>query len=99
MYVVDNDFPNTLEELFKDKSFSIHHQNGQRLLIKIHKTLQNVPKNFMVIPIIFGDVKNNHNSNLRPRAELRIPSINIELKRTNSLRYHRYIYEIIYHTK
>ena len=83
--IVYTDFQSTFEELFlKGKFFRIHHQNIQRFLIEIHKALHNIPTN------IYGDqfIGNNHNLNFRDRLELKIPSINSELKGKHSLRYH-----------
>ena len=84
LYIDYNDLQSTFEEfLLKNESFSIHHQNIQRLLTEIHKTLHDIPTN------IYGDlfVRNNHSFNLRSRPEIKIPSINNNLKGENSLRY------------
>ena len=48
---VDFDLQSTFEEhIVKDESFSIHHQNIQRLLTEIHKTWRDIPTN------IYGDI-------------------------------------------
>ena len=52
--------------MIKDKSFTIHYQNIQSLIIKIYKVINNLPaenlSNFFV--------RNNHNYNLCSESEL-----------------------------
>ena len=84
MCIVYNDLQSIFEKhLLRNKSFSIHHQNIQRLLTEIHKVLQNIPAN------TYGNLctRNSHNLNLRFRSEHKIPAIKSELKGKNSLRY------------
>ena len=77
-----NDSQSTFEEIFKDTSLSIHHQNIQRPLIEIHK--HDIPTN------IYGDqfIRNNRDLNMRSRLQPKIPSINSELKGKKVLLYH-----------
>ena len=66
-----------------DKSFCIHHQNIQRLLIEIYKALHDISRNSL--KELF--VKRESTISLRSKPELVIPSINSVLKGKNSLRY------------
>ena len=66
-----------------DKSFCIHHQNIQRLLIEIYKALHDISRNSL--KELF--VKRESTISLRSKPERVIPSINSVLKGKNSLRY------------
>ena len=81
--VYDDDVSTFYQLLAMDKSFCIHHQNIQRLLIKIYKTLHDISGNSS--KELFG--KRESTINLRSKPELVIPSLNSVLKGKNSLRY------------
>ena len=66
-----------------DKSFCIHHQNIQRLLIEIYKALHDISGNSL--KELF--VKRESTISLWSKTELVIPSVNSVLKGKNSLRY------------
>ena len=69
--------------LTMDKSFCIHHQNVQKLLIEIYKAIHDVSGNSL--KELF--VKRESTISLRSNPELVIPSVNTVLKGKNSLRY------------
>ena len=66
-----------------DKSFSINHQNIQRPLIEIYKTLHDISENSLKELL----VKRESTISLRSKPELVIPSVNSILKVKNSIRY------------
>ena len=66
-----------------DKSFGIHHQSIQRLLIEIYNALHDTSGNNL--KELF--VKRESTISLRSKAELVIPSVNSILKGKNPLRY------------
>ena len=66
-----------------DKSFGIHHQSIQRLLIEIYNALHDTSGNNL--KELF--VKRESTISLRSKAELVIPSVNSILKGKKSLRY------------
>ena len=66
-----------------DKSFCIHHQNIQRLLIEIYKTLHDTSGK--ILKKLF--VKRESTISLRSKPELVIASLNSILNGKNSLRY------------
>ena len=75
--LVYNDFQSTFEELLDiDKSFSIHHQNIQTLVIEIYKFLHALSnsnfKDFFVLK--------NNNYSMRTKYELAVPLVNTVLK-------------------
>ena len=69
--------------LAMDKSFCVHCQKIQRLLIEIYKALDDIFGNSL--KELF--VKRESTINLRSKPELVIPSVNSVLKGKNSLRY------------
>ena len=82
--LVYDDGVSTFDQLLVvDKSFCIHHQNIQRLLIKIYMALHD----------IYGSsfkelfVKRESTITLRSKPEIVIPLVNSGLKVKNSLRY------------
>ena len=82
--IVHDDDVSTFDQLLPmDKSFCIHHQNIQRLLIEIYKALHNISENSL--KKLF--VKRESTASLRSKPELVIPSVNSVLKGKNSLRY------------
>ena len=81
--VYDNDVSTFDQLLAMDKSFCIHHQNIQRLLIEIYKALHDISGNSL--KELF--VKRESTINLRSKPEFGIPSVNSVLKGKNSLRY------------
>ena len=66
-----------------EKSFCIHHQNIQRLLIEIYKALHDASGN--ILKELF--MKRESTISLRSKPELVIPSVNSILKGKISLRY------------
>ena len=81
--VYDNDVSTFHQLLAMDKSFCIHHQNIQRLLIEIYKALHDISGNRL--KELF--VKRESTISLRSKPELVIPCVNSILKGKNSLRY------------
>ena len=83
--VCDDDVSNFDQLLAMDKSFCIHHQNIQRLLIDIYiyKALYDISGNSWKELL----VKRESTINLRSKPELVIYSVNSILKGKNSLRY------------
>ena len=82
--IVYNDTVKSFEELLiKDKTFTIHHQNIQPLVIKMYKAVNNLPGGNL--SEFF--VRNNYNYNIRSRSELIVPSINTVFKGQNSISY------------
>ena len=81
--VYDDDVSTFDQLLAMDKSFCIHHQNIQRLLIEIYKALHDISGNSL--KELF--VKRESTTSLRSKPELVIPSVNSILKGKNSLRY------------
>ena len=79
--VYDDDVTAFHELLAIDKSFCIHHQNIQRLLIEICNALYDTSGNSL--KELF--VKRESTINLRSKPELVIPSVNSILKGKNSL--------------
>lgn len=78
----EHEQPTFKEFLLRDKSFSIHHQNIQRLLTEIHKGFHNIPTN------IYGDlfIWKNHNLNFRSRREPQfIQSLKYQTFRLNNI--------------
>ena len=66
-----------------DKSFCIHHQNIQRLLIEIYKALHDISGNSLKELL----VKRERTISLRSKPGLLIASVNSILKSKNSVRY------------
>ena len=81
--VYDDDVSTFDQLLAMGKSFCIHHQNIQRLLIEIYKALHDTSGNSL--KEFF--VKRESTISLRSKPELVIPSVNSILKGKNSLRY------------
>ena len=81
--VYDDDVSTFHQLLAMDKSFCIHHQNIQRLLIEICKALHDISGNSLKEFI----VKRESTINLWSKAELVIPSVNSILKGKNDIRY------------
>ena len=81
--VYDDNVSTSDQLLAKDKSFCIHHQNIQRLLIEIYKTLHDISGNSL--KELF--VKREKTISLWSKPELVIPSVNFVLKGKNSLTY------------
>ena len=81
--VYDDDVSTFDQLLAMDKSFCIHHQNIQRLLIEIYKALHDTSGNSL--KEFF--VKRESTISLRSKPELVIPSVNSILKGKISLRY------------
>ena len=81
--VYDEDVSTFDQLLAIGKSFCIHHQNIQRLLIEIYKALHSISGNSL--KELF--VKRESTIKLRSKPELVIPSVNSVLKGKNSLRY------------
>ena len=81
--VYDDDVSTFDQLLAMDKSFCIHHQNIQRLLIEIYKALHDISGNSL--KELF--VKRESTTSLRSKPELVIPSVNSILKGKNSIRY------------
>ena len=82
--IVYNDTITSFEELlFKDKTFTIHHQNVPSLAIERYKDVNNLPRG----NLSGFFVRNNHNYNLRSRSELTVPGINTVFKAQNSINY------------
>ena len=81
--VYDDDISTFDQLLAMGKSFCIHHQNIQRLLIEIYKALHDISGNRL--KELF--VKRESTISLRSKPELVIPSVNSILKGKNSLRY------------
>ena len=81
--VYDDDVSTFDQLLAMDKSFCIHHQNIQRLLIEIYKALHDISGNSL--KELF--VKRESTISLRSKPELVIPSMNSILKGKNSIRY------------
>ena len=79
----DDDISTFYQLLAMDKSFCIHHQNIQKILIEIYKALHDISGNSL--KEFF--VKRESTINLRSRPELVIPSLNSVLKGKISLRY------------
>ena len=84
--IVYNDTVTSIENLLiKDKSFTIHHQNIQSLVIEIYKAIHNLPgKNLSEF-----SVRNNHNYNPRSESELLLPNVNTVFKGQNCFSYFR----------
>ena len=81
--VYDDDVSTFDQLLAMGKSFCIHHQNIQRLLIEIYKALNDISeKSFKEL-----FVKRESTITLRSKRELVIPSVNSVLKSKNSIRY------------
>ena len=66
-----------------DKSFCIHHQNIQIILIEIYKALHDISRKSL--KELF--VRRESTISLRSKPELVIPSVNSVLKGKNSLKY------------
>ena len=66
-----------------DKSFCIHHQNIQRLLIEIYKTLHDISGNSL--KNLF--VKQESTISLRSKPAPVVPSVNSVLKGKSSFKY------------
>ena len=81
--VYDDDITTFDQLLVIDKSFYIHHQNIQTLLIKIYKALQYIFMNSLEVLFL----KRESTISLRSKPELVISSVNSVLKGKNSLRY------------
>ena len=81
--VYDDDFSTFDQLLALDKSFCIHHQNIQRLLTEIYKTLHKISWNSLKELL----VKRESFISFRSKPELVIPSANSILKGKNSIRY------------
>ena len=81
--VYDNDVSTFHQLLAMDKSFCIHHQNIQRLLIEIYKALHDISGNSL--KELF--VKRESSISLLSKPELVISSVNSLLKGKKSLRY------------
>ena len=81
--VYDDDVSTFDQLLVMDKSFYIHHQNIQRLLAEICKTLHDISGNSL--EELF--VKRGSTISLRYKSELVIPFVNSILRAKNSLRY------------
>ena len=65
--------------LIKDKSFMIHHQNIQSLVIETYKPINNLPGGNL--SEFF--VRDNHNENLCSKSELLLTIVNTVLKGQN----------------
>ena len=79
---VYSDYESSFEQLLiNDKSFSIHHQNIDKLMIEIYKVFNNITDN--IYSNIF--IRTSHNFNLRSQPDLLIPSVKSVLKGKNSL--------------
>ena len=85
--VYDGDVSTFDQLLAMGKSFCIHHQNIQRLLIEIYKALHDISGNRL--KELF--VKRESTISLRSKPELVIPSVNSILKGKISLRYFGYV--------
>ena len=82
--IVYNDSVNSFENLqIKEKSFTIHHQNIQSLMIEIYKAIHDFPEGNL--GGIF--VRNNHNYHLRFESELLLSNVNTIFKGQTSFRY------------
>ena len=81
--VYDDDVSTFDQLLAMGKSFCIHHQNIQRLLIEIYKAFHDTSGNSL--KKLF--VKRESAISLRSKPELVIPSMNSFLKGKNSVRY------------
>ena len=81
--VCDDDVSNFDQLLAMDKSFCVHHQNIQRLLIEIYKALHDISGNSWKELL----VKRESTINLRSKPKLVMHSVNSILKGKNSLRY------------
>ena len=81
--VYDDDVSTFDQLLAMNKSFCIHDQNIQRLLIEIYKALHDISGNSL--KELF--VKRESTISLWSKTELVIPSVNSVLKGKNSLRY------------
>ena len=81
--VYDDDVSTFDQSLAMDKSFCIHHQNIQRLLIEICKALHDISWNSLKEIL----VKRKSTISLRSKPELVIPSVNSIFKGKNSIRY------------
>ena len=82
--IVYNDYESSFEQLLiKDRSFCIHHQNIQRLMVEIYKILNNFTNN------VHNDlfIRKSHDISLRSQSDLIVPSVNSVYKGKNSLRY------------
>ena len=80
--IVYNDTVTSFENwLIKDKSFTIHHQNIQLLVIEIYNLPGGNLSEFFV--------RNNHNYNLRSESELLLPNVNTVFSGQNSISYFR----------
>ena len=79
----DDNVSTFVQLLAKVKSFCIQHQNIQRLLIEIYKTLHDISGNSL--KELF--VKRESTINSRYKLELVTPSVNSVLRGKNSLRY------------
>ena len=60
----------------------MHHQNIQSLAIEPYKAVNNLPGGNLISEFF---VRNNHNSNLRSKSELTVPSINTAFTHQNSI--------------
>ena len=81
--VYDDDVSTFDQLLAMDKSFCIHHQNIQRLLIEIYKALHDISGNSLKELL----VKRESTISLQSKPELVIPSVNSILKCKNFFRY------------
>ena len=81
--VYDDDVSTFDQLLAMDKSFCIHHQNIQRLLIEIYKALHDISGNSLKELL----VKRESTLSLWYKPELMIHSVNSILKGKNSIRY------------
>jgi len=81
--LVYNDYESSFDFLLcKDNSFTIHHQNIQRLAIEIYKDIQNSSTGVFK-ELLIPNIRPINRSN----ADFQIPSINSVLMGQNSLRY------------
>ena len=84
LIIIYDDDVSTFDQLLAmDKSFCIHHQNIQRLLIEIYKALHDISGN--ILKELF--MKRESIVSLHSKPELVIPSVNSVLKVKNSVRY------------
>ena len=81
--IVYDDDVSTFEQLLAmGKSFSLHHQNIQKVSVEIYKGLHDISGNS--VKGLF--VKRESTISWRSKPELGIPSVNSVLKGKNSLR-------------
>ena len=80
--VYDGDISTFGQLLDKDKSFCIHQQDIERLLIEIHNSFHDNSENSLKELI----VRRKSTLNLQSKLEIMIPLVNSVLKGRNSLR-------------